>query len=67
MKKITAILVDDEISALKGLQKKVEKLLPKMVDENWILFFEHDPNIQACTIHQDGKHFIMKKPVIISE
>jgi hypothetical protein len=38
-----------------------------MVDENWTLFFEHDPNVQACTIHQDGKHFKMKDPVIISE
>ena len=44
-----------------------ERLLPRMVDENWTLFFEHDPNVQACTIHQDGKHFKMKDPVIISE
>jgi len=44
-----------------------EELIPKMVDENWLLFFEHDPNIQACSIHQDGKHFKMKDSVIISE
>jgi len=30
MKKITTILVDDEMSALKGLQKKVEKLFPRI-------------------------------------
>ena len=44
-----------------------ESLLPRIVDENWTLFFEHDHNVQACTIHQDGKHFKMKDPVIISE
>ncbi|MFC1785670.1 MBL fold metallo-hydrolase [Candidatus Neomarinimicrobiota bacterium] len=27
------------------------------VDNNWILFFEHDPDIVACTIQHDGKHY----------
>ncbi|MCW8980417.1 MAG: response regulator, partial [Altibacter sp.] len=30
MKKTTAIIIDDEISALKGLQHKVEKLFPEI-------------------------------------
>ena len=47
--------------------KEKEILLPKMQDEEWILFLEHDPNIQACTVHQDGKHFKMNKSVLISE
>ncbi|GIS53160.1 hypothetical protein Ct9H90mP29_02020 [bacterium] len=38
-----------------------------MQDEEWILFFEHDPNIQACTVHKDGKHYKMKEGVLISE
>ena len=44
-----------------------QKLLPQMQYEEWILFFEHDPLIQACTIHQDGKHYKMKNKVQISE
>ena len=47
--------------------KEKEILLSKMQDEEWILFLEHDPNIQACTVHQDGKHFKMNKSVLISE
>jgi len=40
--------------------------LPKAVDENWILFFEHDPVHQACTVHFDGKHYRLKESVTIS-
>ena len=47
--------------------KEKQALLPKMQDEEWILFFEHDPNIQACTVHKDGKHYKMKEEVLISE
>ncbi len=47
--------------------KEKEILLPKMQDEEWILFLEHDPKIQACTVHQDGKHFKMNESVLISE
>ena len=46
--------------------KEKKKFLPKAVDENWILFFEHDPEHQACTVHFDGKHYRLKKPVIIN-
>ena len=42
-------------------------LLPKAVDENWVLFFEHDPSHQACTVHFDGKHYRLKDSVNISE
>jgi len=55
-----------DIHPVVTVQEK-EILLSKIVNENWVLFFEHDPNIQACTIHQDGKHFKIKNPVIISE
>ena len=43
------------------------ELIKKMNDEEWILFFEHDPIYQACTINFDGKHYYMNKQVIISE
>ena len=47
--------------------KEKSKLMPKAVEENWTIFFEHDPLHQACKVHFDGKHFRLKKSVIISE
>ena len=47
--------------------KEKEKLLTKIVDENWFLFFAHDPNVQACTVQLDGKHFKLKEAITISE
>ena len=43
------------------------KLLQKMEREDWILFFEHDPLIQACTVHKDGKHYKLNKRIQISD
>ena len=47
--------------------KEKDRLLKKMYDEEWILFFEHDPIYQACTIGIEGKHYCINKPVIISD
>ena len=47
--------------------KEKDSLLKKMHNEEWILFFEHDPKYQACTINLEGKHYSMHKPVVISE
>ena len=44
-----------------------QKLLQKMEREDWILFFEHDPHIQACTVHKDGKHYKLNKRIQISD
>ena len=44
-----------------------QKLLQKMEREDWILFFEHDPHIQACSVHKDGKHYKLNKEIIISD
>ena len=44
-----------------------QKLLQKMEREDWILFFEHDPHIQACTVHKDGKHYKLNKRIEISD
>ena len=38
-----------------------------MFQKNWILFFEHDPYFQACTIDWDGFKYKMKNSVGISE
>lgn len=47
------------------VQEKGE-ILPTIVDEEWIIFFEHDPVHQAATVQFDGKHYRLKDSVIIS-
>ncbi len=40
-------------------EKKI--ILPKAVEENWTLFFEHDPDIAAATIKTTEKGFAIKE------
>ena len=47
------------------VQEKGE-ILPTIVDEEWIIFFEHDPVHQAATVQFDGKHYRLKDSVIVS-
>ena len=47
--------------------KEKQYLLNEMYQKKWILFFEHDPNIQACRIGWDGKKYNIKQEIIISE
>ena len=47
--------------------KEKDKLLKKMYGEEWILFFEHDPTHQSCTVQFDGKHYRLKESINISE
>ena len=47
--------------------KEKDLLLKKIYHEQWILFFEHDPNYQACTVDLGTKDYFMQKQVIISE
>ncbi len=43
------------------------EILPKIVDEEWTIFFEHDPIHQAATVRFDGRHYRLKESVTISE
>ena len=47
------------------VQEKGE-ILPTIVDEDWIIFFEHAPVYQAATVQFDGKHYRLKDSVIVS-
>ena len=47
--------------------KEKRSLLSRMVDENWTVFFEHDPLKQAGKVAMDGKQYRLKEAVIISE
>ncbi|MFQ6605240.1 MAG: MBL fold metallo-hydrolase [Fidelibacterota bacterium] len=53
-----------DIQPMVTIEEK-KALLPRMVDENWILFFEHDPNLAAGTVQYSGKHFALKEGVVI--
>ena len=55
-----------DINSALTLEEK-RSLLPKAVEENWTIFFEHDPIHQACKVCYDGKHFRLKKSVKISD
>ncbi len=55
-----------DIHPVQTVREKSE-ILPKIANEEWIMFFEHDPVHQAATVYFDGKHYCMKNSVIISE
>ena len=42
-----------------------EKNFIRALKENWVLFFEHDPNISAARIKTDNKNLKIDEPVLI--
>lgn len=38
-----------------------EKLLPRAIEEEWVLFFEHDPLVGAARLHRDGREIAVEK------
>lgn len=55
-----------DINPVLTVKEKLD-ILPKIVHENWIIFFEHDQTTQAGTVMQDGKHFRLNKQIHINE
>ena len=55
-----------DIHPVVTIQEK-KKHLPRAVNENWILFFEHDPELQACTVQLDGKHYKPNVSINVSD
>lgn len=49
-----------DLQPLVTLEEK-KKIVPKAVEENWTLFFEHDPDIAAATIKTTEKGFAIKE------
>ncbi len=47
--------------------KEKKDLLPQIVEENWILFFEHDPLVEACTVQFDGKHYQKNEIIVLAD
>jgi glyoxylase-like metal-dependent hydrolase (beta-lactamase superfamily II) len=38
-----------------------ETWIPRIADEGWIVFFEHDPKIGAVKVHRDGKDWALEE------
>ena len=55
-----------DIQPVITMQEKAD-LLIQMYENNWILFLEHDPKIQACNIGWSGRQYHLKNKVMISE
>lgn len=49
-----------DIQPLKTVEEKL-KILSNAVEENWMLFFEHDFNYQLATVSKNNKGFIIKE------
>ena len=49
-----------DLYPLKSLEEK-KNILQKASDKNWILFFDHDPKVEACTIQKNEKNFSINK------
>lgn len=49
-----------DMQPLLVMQEK-EKILGQAVENNWILFFEHDPKIEACSLHRTEKGIRLKE------
>ena len=55
-----------DMRPLNTLMEK-EQLLNKAVDNNWLLFFEHDPKIECCTLQRTEKGVRLNETVRLSE
>ena len=55
-----------DLQPLVTLEEK-KKLLPQAVEENWMLFFEHDPEMAAATITATEKGFAIKESFKVIE
>lgn len=55
-----------DILPVRTVEEKKD-LLPRMVEEDWIVFFEHDPTYQAGRVGRDGQHYHLKEGATISD
>jgi glyoxylase-like metal-dependent hydrolase (beta-lactamase superfamily II) len=42
-----------------------KQLLAQAIEEQWILFFEHDPNTPACTVKDEGGNVVVDRVVAL--
>ena len=44
-----------------------EVVLNRAVENNWLLFFEHDPKVECCTLQKTERGVRMKDAIKLSE
>jgi len=47
--------------------KEKEQIFSKIIEEEWVIFFEHDPVYQAAKVEFNGRHYQLQEGVMISE
>lgn len=47
--------------------KEKKEILQLAADNNWVLFFEHDPKVECCTVEHTEKGIRLKKSFKLSE
>lgn len=50
-----------DLNPVTTIQEK-KKLLPRAVEEEWLVFFEHDPRVYCGTIEQGDRGYRLKEP-----
>ncbi len=51
-----------DLNPVLAMEEKLD-YLDRAVDQEWILFFEHDPEIAACLVKKSGKRYLAAEPV----
>lgn len=52
----TPYIMSYDLHPVTAMDEKIP-VLERAHNERWVLFFEHDPDIAACRLELDGKHF----------
>jgi hypothetical protein len=47
--------------------KEKQKILAEAAENNWVLFFEHDPKNECCTLVNDNGRIKLKETFALSE
>ncbi|GAB4126785.1 MAG: MBL fold metallo-hydrolase [Raineya sp.] len=60
-----AYVMGYDVRPLLTMQEK-ESLLARAVAENWLLVFEHDANVEACSVQNTEKGVRIKEKIVLS-
>ncbi len=55
-----------DLEPLKTLEDK-RRLLPRAVEEEWILYYEHDPEMECSSVEDTGQGFRAADPAILED
>ena len=53
-----------DLAPVKTIEEK-RKILKQAVDEDWMVFFEHDPRVYCGRIETTEKGYTLKQPVAL--